>query len=798
MKETIDIELYRKKEALTKWLADCKKRMSLRFPEIDFCGEYWPIKSLYNTKAPDWSFTKYISAFASLDNSFCDVLRCLVAEMVLKNARKDISFPVRGYCLVSQLCVKSIYNLSLQDMKKCEDYCLENAKKNPAAASMLINYLNVLKIQLEHLASKGVIHRLGFHPSQKVKTQLINISKQYRKNVKSNRIAMLDRKIESFNEAVNALYNNDKRLTSIDRVVIALVLRLMCAPSRVNEILCTSIDDQVVINDYASKSSIENYDTLQGAHQLLLIMMKGSKGSSWSAKPALKFMIDAYKYTTNVIIAHGERSRKLVDWYQKFPEKLYLPAELEHLRDHDLNVSDLSKIVYMTNSPTEQQVSGVRVRYKQLFSEKIKEGNNSNCNNLPAVVKYVEVERCLLEKVKTAMNRCRKVTKANHYEGNLANMLSLVDMDNSPYLPAAINYSAINRRLGQEAQKKESGIFKKLGITMPDNGRVVDAWIGTHDPRRWLTTQALRHGEKLSDVLINKWANRLHLYQMDCYDLRAHEELAATCTMSEIPELEDISKGIRKVEKLVDTYGLHSSVVVVNDANISVTSMDMVMKAVDDRPVAQTSEQIIILYPSQFGVCLHQHHETPCRNYSSCLPCDNDVVVKGHSPTNDNIRNRSVLLHRSIVRQIDRLIVEANREIADDMSLLEKHITLLIRNGLDRDQMADFIIEEFHRIKDAIEDKLFAKRVEEAFVAKGIISLLDDSNIDNGALIKYQNQTYHASPRLEKAIDSNGGMDEILKEESLIVQKYPCFASKRPNVMRGTSFLSLISVDSEE
>ena len=47
----------------------------------------------------------------------------------------------------------------------------------------------------------------------------------------------------------------------------------------------------------------------------------------------------------------------------------------------------------------------------------------------------------------------------------------------------------------------EPTIFEKLGLTMVVDGKIEYAWIETHDPRRWLTTQAMNARERLSDVL---------------------------------------------------------------------------------------------------------------------------------------------------------------------------------------------------------------------------------------------------------------------------------------------------------
>jgi hypothetical protein len=136
------------------------------------------------------------------------------------------------------------------------------------------------------------------------------------------------------------------------------------------------------------------------------------------------------------------------------------------------------------------------------------------------------------------------------------------------------------------------------------------------------------------------------------------------------------------------------------------------------------------------------------------------------------------LLHTSIIRQMDRLVMEHNRGIADDPELLAQHILTLVEKGLDSEQMADCLIDEFLQIKDMVEDKLLVKRLEEAFVARGFVRLLDDVEIPIGALMKYHNPTYHASPGLEKALDSHGGREQVQRAEQAQIEKYPQFAPK--------------------
>lgn len=774
----IELDLLQHKLALTHWLEECKRQMSLKFPAIQFESDDWPIRTLYKKEQGDWHFTSFFSNFESKDGGFCDVMRGLVAEMVIKGKPKHIYGPIKSFCLLAQLGAQSIFEITLKDLREVEDACLIQSRAHPPSASHTRSQLFILKTQIELLAAKGVIPWLGFHLRHEAAVELSKLAKENGNRIKTERISILENKIEAFNDALNALYENDQRLSPADRVAIALTTRLMCAPSRINEILCSAVDDHVTVEDYVQRPSIDEPDATHRVHQMLLITMKGSKGASWGAKPALNFMIDAFNYTTEIIKQHGQRSRTLIEWYQQHPDTLYLPSELEYLRGKELGCRDLAKVVHLTETPSTTAVNNVRILYFDRLKDCHFKPQTIEHRGPQMLLPFKDAELLLLQKVHLAMEVCRKVTPFNHYQGDLSKMLCLFDPEETPYLPSAFKHNLLRIRLKGGYGGVPTSLFQKLGITMPVKGKVEVAWIEMHDPRRWLTTQALRHGEKLSDVLINKWANRLKLAQLKPYDLRSDEELAEFSKMPVVKELADISKGIEIATKLEEEYGLRSEIVTVPDANICVTSVDEVLKSIEDRPVARTSEQIIILYPSQFGVCLHQHHETPCKNYDSCLPCDSNVVVKGHLSSNDKVRSRSELLFKSIIRQLDRVIVEYNRGIADDPESLAQHILTLVKKGLDSEQMADYLIDEFHQIKDMVEDKLLVKRLEEAFVARGFLKLLNDREIPNGALMKYHNPTYHASPGLEKAINSHGGREQIQRDEQSLIEKYPQFAPK--------------------
>jgi len=812
MNKPIEFDVIKQRNALNRWRAECKRRMGLRFPKIDFEADYWPIKTLYQTSQGDWYFTEPFADLAEKDESYRDVLRCLVAEFMIAGKPKSIWNQIHVFRSLATASAHRLFDLTLNDLRKIEEAGMVLARANPGSASKTLYEMKARAMLTVKLAAKGVLPRIGFNVSVEAKTELSNIARCHVTARREGRGDILNTKMEAFNDAMNALIDNDPRLDAHDNVVICAIIRDLCAPSRINEVLCSSIDDHVTIEDYAQKSCVENSDMLS-AHQMLLVTMKGSKGAQWGAKPILKFMIDAFHYATDIILEHGKRSRMLVQWYQKYPAILYLPPELEYMRGHDISTQDLAKIIYMTENPRSGARTSAPRRYFNELKSRIFKARNSSAHQIngclitkPMIdfLPWAAIEELLLKKIHQAMVNCRKVTCANHYEGDLSKMLFLFDRDTVPFLPYATNYSHINKRLKRSTKafrKNDSlpSIFEKLGITMPVNGRIQVAEIDTHDPRRWLTTMALTYGEKLSDALINKWANRSRLSQLKYYDFRTAENLAEFSAMPEIPELTDLSMGLDKAHKLENEFGLKTTIVTVHDAGISMTSMDQIAQAIEDRPIARTSHGIIIIYPQRYGICFHQHHETPCRNYSnSCVTCDNGGVVKGHILTNDAVRKRNKVLVTSIVRHLENLAHAHNRQVADDQDALGEHMLALIKQGLNGEPMVEVatqLIREFHEIKHLIRDKLLANRLHEAFVANGYVQILDDPKVANGALLKYHNPTQNAAPGLEIALDSHGGREQVARDEETLVERFPQFA---PTTMDLRDERHLLEADDDE
>jgi len=767
-----DLDQLRYRRALNTWRDGCKRRMKVRYPRIEFEADNWPLRTQHGGDISDVGLTRPLADFDGKDPSFVDALRCVVAERVLGEKHRNVESSLTSFRLLHAANAHSLFDLDHAALRSIEDKTLKAADDKPSCAGRTIVDLQGLGRDIDLLVSKGVLPFLRFDVRHETRRELLTIQKNHQQRWREAKESVLDHRIEALNEAFNFLLADDPLLSAADKVALAQEGLEMCAPSRVNETLCMAIDDHVTVDDYVHRSKDKEMDEIHRVHQMLLVTMKCSKGAQWSTKPVLNFMIEFFHLCIKIIKDQGTRSRMLVEWYQKNPNKLYLTDELKDLRDKDISRDDLRKILYLDKS--RNRVSHRKnTMENKIFAElrlAVRKVPNPNGHQTKIdVLPWAVLESHLLGLVRDAMAKCRAVTPGNHYKGDLSKMLFLFDhlTKTPPCFPQAASYNLLKDRLKQTTNRKKARafptLFKNLGITMPVDEKTEIAEIDTHDPRRWLTTMLKRYGNKLSDVLINKWANRLKLSQLKTYDFNTPEWHADASAMPDVQELRDISKGLAESQRLEEECGLKPEIVTVHNAGVSVTSMDAICTAAENRPVARTAEKIIVIYPSWFGMCTHQHHETPCRAYSSCLPCDENVVVKGHLPTNEHVRERKDYMLRAIVAQLENLIVTHNRGIADDDHQLSQHILALAGDGLNPEQMADWLIDHFHSIKDQIRDVGFRTRLEEAFVSKGFVLRLDDPDVPSGAQIKYHNPTRHAAPGLERALDAHGGREAIEK-----------------------------------
>lgn len=790
-----ELERARRAEALRSLEGRMRAEMASRWPAVNFDDDLWPTNTTYKTKLLDVKFSASRRAFKHAEPSYLTALRCLMALIAVEGKTKFSLGTIGAWRLMAEIAVEThLTDLRRHHLISVEERLVRMATR--VSAQLISQKLLILSRLVDELGRVGVIDRLKWHPSRETKSSLRALSKDRDTERKAAKAAVLDRQIESFSEATAAMLTGDSRLTDMDRSAIAATNLLMCAPSRINETLTLKASDRYTLNDY-TEAPANGSSQLHSAHQLLL--MKGSKGAPWSPKPVLNFMIGLTDHCWKLILELGTRSRTLLQWYEKHPDQLYLPEELEHLRGRPLSKNHIWQIINLTTAtPKRSALAAIHVRVWNVLTAPedgsqpvpvltienptpmLRDGLRKTASPSVNALPWAPVERLLLARVRSRIGGMREVAPGNFFDGKLSEMLMLVDSEVTPYLPQAWCDEYLRRRLkhnaSRAARNMAPSVFIKLGLKMVENGKLVDSYLEPHDTRRWLTSQALIAHDRLSDVLINKWANRLSLGQLAAYDLRTEDQKAEQAAMPLPNELLDLSEGLHSLQRLESQYGLETAVLVAHGHGVSVTSMESICSATEDRPVAKVGSDIIILYPNRFGACLHQHHEAPCRSYV-CPGCDELIAVKGHRPTNDEWRREAELTNRSILNQLRNLITAHNRGTADCQESFGQHLQALVRRGLDVESMTAELIQRFHQVKEHIRDPNLKRSLELAHVANGVVERLEDPGVNGGALIKYHNPARHASPGHERAIESHFGSRRDMDARSeLFYQRHPEFA----------------------
>lgn len=367
----VNLDIARRAKALQVWVEDCKTRMEARWPEIDFDSNQWPLKTLYKTKILNVSFAPSLNDFHGKDPAYGLTLKCLMAEIALKGDVKDPFGQLPGWRLLSRIDVP-LHQLRRSDLRELEKSLTKEAQDLPKTAGGLYRNLLVLRAHIDLTGYKGVTDRLAWNLVPQTKSQLLALGRKSQSQSKAMKALVLDRQIEALSDAQTAMLRGDERLSAYDRVALAVVGLNMCCPNRVNEPLCMAIDDRFTLEDYLTReaehgASIDS-QTLERSHQMLLI--KGSKGAAWGAKPVLNFMMAFADLCIEVIKQHGERSRMLISWYEKHPEILYLPANLEHLRGTAIDRISLWQITNMkTQVPNNELAASMKPIWKELHEK---------------------------------------------------------------------------------------------------------------------------------------------------------------------------------------------------------------------------------------------------------------------------------------------------------------------------------------------------------------------------------------------------------------------------------------------
>ncbi len=355
-----------------------------------------------------------------------------------------------------------------------------------------------------------------------------------------------------------------------DVIPTAVMALLACAPSRVNEVLALPCDCEI--------------KPLTEGDEGYMLRWAGSKGHHDFAKGIPAVMADVAREAIERLRKHTTEARRIAAWYEKYPDRLYMPDDCAHLRGENLTGAGIASIIGF-NDPANgrdwaadrkiKPIEGVRSsKGRHLFAFRFSDVESAILSLLPRGFPIFDNATGL--RYSEALMVVRRHEFAERGRGRWRCMI------------APVNYGNI-----MDNFHNADGVFARLGLSTLEHPII----LRTHQLRHHLNTLAQRGG--LSEMEIAAWSGRKDVRQNAAYDHRTTEEMLLNKRRRD-KELATIKGASVKVNKPVTR--------------------------------AEAAARTAHGHATEIGFCEHDFAASPCAMFMECLHCTKHVCIKGHDP----------------------------------------------------------------------------------------------------------------------------------------------------------------------
>ena len=362
--------------------------------------------------------------------------------------------------------------------------------------------------------------------------------------------------------------------SEVDILVSSIAALLCCAPDRSAEVMTLPEDCEVEIE--------------RDGKRVYGLRWWPAKGAQPRVKWIATGMVEVAKEAIARLRAVTHRAREIAEWYESNLDRLYLPAEVEHLRGRrELDTKELELVLgaYRRNTP-------VWLKQNRVPSFTLPGKGNEQFTS------FEVVERVILSDLPAGFPVFDEATGIPFSKALLViqkNQLHAI-RGTYPHMVERFGTNMLNFHLGSCRERTQS-LFARLGFTEPDGGPIE---LTSHQFRHWLNTLAHRGG--MSQIDIAKWSGRKDIRQNEAYDHMTSHELV------------EMTRGMTKEDpRLFGPLG--------ELAMRSPLTRDEFM--VLEFPTAHTTE---------IGFCVHDFTMLPCQKHRDCINCGEHVCVKGDAP----------------------------------------------------------------------------------------------------------------------------------------------------------------------
>ncbi len=557
-------------ENMEEFVQFCRDRLNVYGEDLDFDLPTWDVTSYYNSRGRAHRILLKFVGLAPrkgcigppMPEPFAGQVKSYIRYLVGRRSPKCP--PLREINATRELLAAFLDKAMVPDLGLLDSHLLDHAVQ-----------LAATRINSDHAAGVGVWLR-ALSNFLREKNLAVHAPIEWRHGLKwqsSKQSAIAERRATAMpsEEALQALPLAFRKAKEPRDVIPTAVMALLaCAPSRVNEVLALPCDCEI--------------KPLTDGDAGYMLRWTGSKGHHDFAKGVPAVMADVAVEAIERLRKHTTEARRIAAWYEKYPDRLYLPDDCIHLRGENLTGANIASIIGF-NDPANGRDWAVDRNIKPIELIRSPKGRNI------FAFRFSDVESAILSFLPHGFPILDKETGLRYSEALLVvRRHEFTERGRGRWrcMIAPVNYGNMF-----DSFHDANGVFARLGLSTPEHPII----LRTHQLRHHLNTLAQRGG--LSEMEIAAWSGRKDVRQNATYDHRTPEEM--------------LQRKRRRDKEL---------------ATITGTAVKV------NKPVtrAEAAERIAHGHATEIGFCEHDFAAAPCAMFMECLHCTKHVCVKGRDP----------------------------------------------------------------------------------------------------------------------------------------------------------------------
>jgi len=568
------------------FIDSCRNHLTVFGADLDWDANEWDVTSFLDVRGRSgrlaFVFSNLETAgrnsmFEPMAQPFRDFAK---GYMRYQHAMKPTkSFNTRMAALRAlEVALKELSADGIPRVEKTDPQALNNAvqlikEKNPGSSYQVANQLKTVA----ELLTRYRFTTVAFTWKNPVK-------KPDDHNIRVGKVATERRKFKLPSmEALDALAYAFHTATERRDIIITSIAALMtCSPDRINELFRLSVD-------------CEHEAEYKGKNRYGLRWFP-SKG----AKPMIKWiptpMVETAKNAVRKLKENTEEARRIAKWYEDNPGKLYLPPELEYLRDKEyLSRSEVEKVYGFASVKDRTLACKVRRKPAQRSATQI--------GVTPNLYSFEDIERDIVSMLPPDFPMCDSEIGLKYSEALILVPKQLFHITRGTYqgMFEILTTDAFNNQLGGGTKHGKSSVFSRMGLV---DKQEEPFHISSHQFRHWLNTLAQK--KNLDQMTIALWSGRKDVRQNRDYDHRTSDEILVMLREGDTSELSGVP-----------------------------------MEIAPNTPVSR-EEYMEMKYPTvhttPFGFCVHDWSMVPCQKHRACLDCTEHKCMKGDKAKTERIR----------------------------------------------------------------------------------------------------------------------------------------------------------------